>query len=67
MLIISPIRLSPAIGVMSGAHYRMSTGHSSPALTHSRSSWGPRKVHVFATSTLQNESLVILTNKKFVL
>ena len=45
--------------------------------THSRSSyltlvrtiitWGPRKVHVFATSTWQNELLVILTNKKFVL
>ena len=26
----SPVRLSPAVGVTSGAHYRMSAGHSSP-------------------------------------
>ena len=30
----SPVRLTPAVGVTTGAHYRMSTGHSSPALTH---------------------------------
>ena len=27
----SPVRLTPAVGVTTGAHYRMSTGHSSPA------------------------------------
>ena len=27
----SPVRLVPAVGVTTGAHYRMSTGHSSPA------------------------------------
>ena len=32
--------------------------------THSRSSWGPRKVHVFATSTWQNELLVIIDQQK---
>ena len=26
----SPVRLTPAVGVTSGAHYRMSSGHSSP-------------------------------------
>ena len=30
----SPVRLTPAVGVTTGAHYRMSTGHSSPALAH---------------------------------
>ena len=30
----SPVRLTPAVGVTTGAHYRMSTRHSSPALTH---------------------------------
>ena len=30
----SPIRLIPVVGVTTGAHYRMSTGHSSPALAH---------------------------------
>ena len=30
----SPVRLIPVVGVTTGAHYRMSTGHSSPALTH---------------------------------
>ena len=32
--------------------------------THSRSSWGPRKMHVFATSTWQNELLVIIDQQK---
>ena len=32
----SPVRLSPAVGVTSGAHYRMSTGHSSPPKLQSR-------------------------------
>ena len=27
----SPVRLIPVVGVTTGAHYRMSTGHSSPA------------------------------------
>ena len=27
----SPVRLTPAVGVTSGAQYRMSSGHSSPA------------------------------------
>ena len=27
----SPVRLTPVVGVTTGAHYRMSTGHSSPA------------------------------------
>ena len=27
----SPVRLAPAVGVTTGAHYRMSNGHSSPA------------------------------------
>ena len=30
----SPVRLVPAVGVTTGAHYRMSAGHSSPALAH---------------------------------
>jgi hypothetical protein len=30
----SPVRLIPAVEVTTGAHYRMSTGHSSPALAH---------------------------------
>ena len=30
----SPVRLIPVVGVTTGAHYRMSTGHSSPALAH---------------------------------
>ena len=30
----SPVRLTPAVGVTTGAHYRMSTGHSSPTHTH---------------------------------
>ena len=32
--------------------------------THSRSSWGPRKAHVFATSSWQNELLVIFDQQK---
>ena len=37
----SPVRLTPVVGVTTGAHYRMSTGHSSPAqITNLR---GPRK------------------------
>ena len=27
----SPVRLIPVVGVTTGAHYRISTGHSSPA------------------------------------
>ena len=27
----SPVRLTPDVGITTGAHYRMSTGHSSPA------------------------------------
>ena len=30
----SLVRLTPVVGVTTGAHYRMSTGHSSPALSH---------------------------------
>ena len=30
----SLVRLTPVVGVTTGAHYRMSTGHSSPALAH---------------------------------
>ena len=30
----SPVRLIPVVGVTTGAHYRMSTGHSSPPLAH---------------------------------
>ena len=32
--------------------------------THSRSSWGPRKAHIFATSTWQNELLPIIDQPK---
>ena len=39
----SPVRLTPAVGVTTGAHYRMSTGHSSPALAH-EARGGPVKV-----------------------
>ena len=30
----SHVRLIPVVGDTTGAHYRMSTGHSSPALAH---------------------------------
>lgn len=30
----SPVRLTPAVGVTSGTHYQMSTGHSSLAQDH---------------------------------
>ena len=36
MLNYSPVRLTPAVGVTSGAHYRMSIGHSSPPKLQSR-------------------------------
>ena len=37
----SPVRLTPVVGVTTGAHYRMSTGHSSPAQT--KNLRGPHK------------------------
>ena len=41
----SPVRLTPAVGVTTGAHYRMSTGPSSPTLTHEVRG-GPIKAYI---------------------